>query len=90
MEENKIKYTAEGFEKLQEELNYLKNVRRQEVKDQLKEVKLLVCESFAQLLDNKVMPHVVEVFPAINLQDISLMGSMRAIIPLQVYAEPVE
>ena len=47
MEENKIKYTAEGFEKLQEELNYLKNVRRQEVKDQLKEAR-----SFGDLSEN--------------------------------------
>ena len=37
MEEKKIKYTVEGYEKLQEELNYLKNVRRQEVKELLKE-----------------------------------------------------
>ena len=47
MEENKIKYTVEGFEKLQEELNYLKNVRRQEVKEQLK-----VARSFGDLSEN--------------------------------------
>ena len=47
MEEKKIKYTAEGFEKLQEELNYLNNVRRQEVRDQLKEAR-----SFGDLSEN--------------------------------------
>ena len=47
MEEKKIKYTVEGFEKLQEELNYLKNVRRQEVKELLKEAR-----SFGDLSEN--------------------------------------
>ena len=47
MEEKKIKYTVEGYEKLQEELNYLKNVRRQEVKELLKEAR-----SFGDLSEN--------------------------------------
>ena len=47
MEEKKLTYTAEGFAKLQEEYNYLKNVRRQEVKDLLKEAR-----SFGDLSEN--------------------------------------
>ena len=47
MEEKKLTYTAEGFAKLQEEYDYLKNVRRQEVKDLLKEAR-----SFGDLSEN--------------------------------------
>ena len=47
MEEKKLTYTAEGFAKLQEEYEYLKNVRRQEVKDLLKEAR-----SFGDLSEN--------------------------------------
>ena len=45
--EQKTKYTKEGFAKLQEEYEYLKNVRRQEVKEQLK-----VARSFGDLSEN--------------------------------------
>lgn len=47
MEDKKIKYTVEGFEKLKEEYDYLKNVRRQEVKVLLKEAR-----SFGDLSEN--------------------------------------
>ncbi|MBQ9703814.1 MAG: transcription elongation factor GreA [Clostridia bacterium] len=47
MEEKKLTYTAEGFEKLKEEYDYLKNVRRQEVKELLKEAR-----SFGDLSEN--------------------------------------
>lgn len=47
MEEQKTKYTKEGFEKLKEEYEYLKNVRRAEVKEQLK-----VARSFGDLSEN--------------------------------------
>ncbi len=47
MEEQKTKYTKEGFAKLQEEYDYLKNVRRAEVKEQLK-----VARSFGDLSEN--------------------------------------
>ena len=47
MENKKTKYTVEGFEKLKEEYEYLKNVRRQEVKEQLKEAR-----SFGDLSEN--------------------------------------
>ena len=47
MDEKKLTYTAEGFAKLQEEYEYLKNVRRQEVKDLLKEAR-----SFGDLSEN--------------------------------------
>ena len=45
--EQKTKYTKEGFAKLQEEYDYLKNVRRAEVKEQLK-----VARSFGDLSEN--------------------------------------
>jgi transcription elongation factor GreA len=47
MEEKKLTYTAEGFDKLKEEYDYLKNVRRQEVKELLKEAR-----SFGDLSEN--------------------------------------
>lgn len=47
MEEQKTKYTKEGYAKLQEEYDYLKNVRRAEVKEQLK-----VARSFGDLSEN--------------------------------------
>lgn len=47
MQEQKTKYTKEGYAKLQEEYDYLKNVRRQEVKEQLK-----VARSFGDLSEN--------------------------------------
>ena len=47
MEQKKTKYTVEGFEKLKEEYEYLKNVRRQEVKELLKEAR-----SFGDLSEN--------------------------------------
>ena len=47
MAEQKTKYTKEGFAKLQEEYDYLKNVRRAEVKEQLK-----VARSFGDLSEN--------------------------------------
>ena len=47
MEEKKLTYTTEGFAKLQEEYDYLKNVRRQEVKELLKEAR-----SFGDLSEN--------------------------------------
>ena len=47
MEDKKTKYTKEGFEKLKEEYEYLKNVRRAEVKEQLK-----IARSFGDLSEN--------------------------------------
>ena len=47
MEDKKIKYTVEGFEKLKEEYDYLKNVRRQEVKQDL-----ALARSFGDLSEN--------------------------------------
>lgn len=47
MEEKKLTYTVEGFEKLKEEYEYLKNTRRQEVKELLKEAR-----SFGDLSEN--------------------------------------
>ena len=47
MEEKKLTYTAEGFDKLKEEYDYLKYVRRQEVKELLKEAR-----SFGDLSEN--------------------------------------
>lgn len=47
MAEQKTKYTKEGFQKLIDELDYLKVTRRQEVKDLLKEAR-----SFGDLSEN--------------------------------------
>ncbi|MBQ9744172.1 MAG: transcription elongation factor GreA [Clostridia bacterium] len=47
MEEKKIKYTVEGYEKLKEEYEYLKKVRRQEIKELIKEAR-----SFGDLSEN--------------------------------------
>lgn len=47
MAEQKTKYTKEGYQKLIDELEYLKTVRRQEIKEQLKEAR-----SFGDLSEN--------------------------------------
>ena len=47
MEEKKIKYTVEGYEKLKEEYEYLKKVRRQEINELIKEAR-----SFGDLSEN--------------------------------------
>lgn len=47
MSEQKTKYTQEGYQKLVEELDYLKTVRRQEVKEMLKEAR-----AFGDLSEN--------------------------------------
>ena len=47
MAEQKTKYTKEGYQKLIDELDYLKTVRRQEIKEQLKEAR-----SFGDLSEN--------------------------------------
>ena len=47
MAEQKTKYTQEGYQKLIDELDYLKTTRRQEVKDLLKEAR-----SFGDLSEN--------------------------------------
>ena len=47
MAEQKTIYTKEGFQKLIDELEYLKTVRRQEIKEQLKEAR-----SFGDLSEN--------------------------------------
>jgi len=47
MEEKKTKYTQEGYNKLVEEYDFLVNVRRKQVKEQLKEAR-----SFGDLSEN--------------------------------------
>ena len=47
MTEQKTKYTSEGYQKLIDELDYLKSVRRQEIKEMLKEAR-----SFGDLSEN--------------------------------------
>ncbi|MBO5286667.1 MAG: transcription elongation factor GreA [Clostridia bacterium] len=47
MAEQKTKYTQEGYQKLVDELDYLKTVRRQEVKEMLKEAR-----AFGDLSEN--------------------------------------
>ena len=49
MAEQKTKYTKEGFQKLIDELDYLKTVRRAEVKEMLKEER-----AFGDLSENSV------------------------------------